>query len=97
MLLEQRLVARFIKKIKGRRGVKRVREDISIETLKDRRKNHRTQLLTKILSDEHKSLCSAYELTTNRDKNTMTTRAAIRYEVSRLQHMPRQKSIITVP
>ena len=60
------------------------REQLSMQTLKDRRKNHRTQLLMIFLSDEdkHKSLSSAYddELTIYRDRVTMTTSAAIRGE-----------------
>ena len=79
----QNRAIRFIKNIKGRRRVTEAREHLSMQTLKDRRKNHRTQLLMRILSDEdkHKPLSSAYnELTTNRDKVTMTTRAAIRGE-----------------
>ena len=41
-----------------------------------------TQLLMRILLEEnkHKSLSSAYDELTNRDKVTMTTRAAIRGE-----------------
>ena len=57
------------------------REQLFMQRLKDRRKNHRTQLL--ILSDEdkHKSLSSTFdELTTSRDRVTMTTRADIRGE-----------------
>ena len=52
-----------------------------MQTQKDRRKNHRTQLLMRIPSDEDKpkSLSSAYvELTTNRDRVSITTTAAIR-------------------
>ena len=66
-----------------------------MQTEKDRRKNHRTQLLMRILSDENKpkSLSSAYdELTTNRDRVTITTTAAIRetptsvYATTKLGH-----------
>ena len=56
-----------------------------MQTLKDRRKTYRTQLLIKILTDEdkHKCLSSAYdELTTNRDRITITTRSAIRGELT---------------
>ena len=59
------------------------REQLSMQTLKDRRKNHRAQLLMRILSDKdkHKSLSSAYdELRANRDRVTIITRAAIREE-----------------
>ena len=86
---------RFVKNIKGRRGITEARTQLHLQTLKDRRKNHRVSLLMRILSDEdrHEALSSAYdEIVKDRTNTTMTTRAASRgeptsiYASTRLYH-----------
>ena len=77
--LVQNKAIRFIKSIKGRSGVTAGRCSLGLQTLEQRRKNHRLSLLMKILSAEesHKTLSSAYDEITNCRRNTtMTTRAA---------------------
>jgi len=81
--LVQNKAIRFVKNIKGRSGVTDGRNSLGLQTLEQRRKNHRLSLLMKILSDEekHNTLSSAYEEITNcRLATTMTTRAAERGE-----------------
>ena len=57
----QSQAVRFIKNIRGRRGVSEARIDLKLDLLKDRRKSHRLSLLMRILSDEsrHQTLASA--------------------------------------
>lgn len=79
----QRKAVRFIKKLKGRQSVTDASTELGLQSLEDRRKNHRLCLLHKILSDEdrHDTLTSAYEELVNaRQHSTMTTRAAARGE-----------------
>jgi hypothetical protein len=69
----QSQAVRFIKNIKGRRGVTEGRAQLELKPLKDRRKSHRLSLLMRILSDEtrHQTLASAYdELVNSRSQTT---------------------------
>jgi len=81
--LVQNKAIRFVKNIKGRRGITEGRDSLELQTLEQRRRNHRLSLLMKILSNEekNKALASAYEEITNcRQSATMITRAASRGE-----------------
>jgi hypothetical protein len=81
--LTQSKAIRFVKGIKGRRGITDARSQLELQPLKDRRKNHRLSLLMRILSDEenHEALTYAYdEVINNRANATMVTRAATRGE-----------------
>ena len=81
--LVQNQAVRFIKNIRGRRGITEARKELSIKTLEERRKNHRLTLLLRILSKENENLTlsSTYsDIVDNRQKVTMTTRAAARGE-----------------
>ena len=53
--LVQNKAVRFIKNIKGRRGVTEARTSLGIQALQERRKAHRTSLLIIILSDQNKN------------------------------------------
>lgn len=79
----QNRAVRFIKNLKGRESVTDARLKLGLPSLQDRRKTHRLSLLMRILSDEerHDVLASAYdEIIDNRNKMTITTRAATRGE-----------------
>jgi hypothetical protein len=79
----QSQAVRFIKNIKGRRGVTEARTQLQLKLLRDRRQSHRLSLLLRILSDEtrHQTLASAYEeLVNSRNQTAMVTRAAARGE-----------------
>ena len=57
----QNLAVRFISRLKGR--VSEARCELGLQTLQERRKNHRLTLLTRIFQaeDMHSALSSAYE------------------------------------
>ena len=78
--LIQSKAIRFIKNIKGRRGITDARSQLKLKPLKERRRNHRLSLLMRILSDEekHEALSSAYDEIVNDRNNTSMTRAAAR-------------------
>ena len=74
---------RLISGLKGRDSVSEARYELGLQTLQERRKNHRlTTLLTRILQaeDTHSALSSAYEELVDDHIVTMTTRSAARGE-----------------
>lgn len=86
--LVQNKAVRFIKNIKGRRGVTEARTSLGIQTLQERRKAHRISLLMRILSDQnkHDTLSADYDEIVNcRSQATMKTRAAERGEPTSIQ------------
>ena len=86
--LVQNKAVRFIKNIKGRRGVTEARTSLGIQTLQERRKAHRISLLMRILSDQnkHDTLSADYDEIINcRSQATMKTRAAERGEPTSIQ------------
>jgi len=79
----QRRAVRYISGLKGRESVTEARAKLALNTLEERRRNHRVTLLHKILKDEnrHSVLSSSYdEILNNRAETTITTRAATRGE-----------------
>ena len=75
---------RFIANLRGLDdSVSVTRERLKLESLEERRKNHRLCLLTRILQaeEQHNTLLKDYEEAMgNRQPETMTTRAATRRE-----------------
>ena len=71
----QNRAVRFISRLKGRDSVSKARCELGLQTLQERRKNHRLTLLTGILQaeDTHSLLMTIV---------TMTTRSAARGELT---------------
>ena len=80
----QNRAVRFISRLKGRDSVSEARCELGLQTLQERRKNHRLTLLTRILQaeDTHSALSSAYEELVDDHIVTMTTRSAARGELT---------------
>jgi len=79
----QRRAVRYISSLKGRESVTEARTNLGLNTLEERRKNHRVALLHKILQDKkgNSTLASTYdEILNDRTQSTVTTRAATRGE-----------------
>ena len=76
----QNRAVRFISRLKGRDSVSEARCELGLQTLQERRKNHRLTLLTRILQPEdmHSALSSAYEELVDDHIVTMTPRSAAR-------------------
>ena len=75
----QNRAVRFISRLKGRDSVSEARCELGLQTLQERRKNHR---LTRILQaeDMHNALSSAYEELVDDHIVIMTTKSAARGE-----------------
>ena len=77
----QHRAVRFISCLKGRESVTEASSELGLQTLQNRRRNHRLTLLMKILQEEerHSSLALAYDEVSNDKQNmTMKTRSATR-------------------
>ena len=82
--LVQNSAVRFISSLKGRTdSVSEARNLLQLQSLEERRKNHRLCFLTQILQseDQHRTLSTAYdEIAKDRQLVTVTTRSAARGE-----------------
>ena len=82
--LVQNSAIRFIRNLKGRTdSVSEARNQLQLQSLEERRKNHRLCFLTQILQseDQHHTLSTAYdEIAKDRQLVTVTTRSAARGE-----------------
>ena len=95
----QNRAVRFICKLKGRESTSTAREELGLQTLENRRRDHRLSLLMKILGDEdcHQDLASAYdEIVQNNSQMSMTTRSAARGELTSIYMLPPKYIIMTV-
>ena len=84
--LVQNDAIRFISSLRGRDAcITDTRSQLELRTLAERRRSHRLNMLTRILSDEerHRGLSSDYdEIVEDRTETTMTTRAAARGQLN---------------
>ena len=82
--LVQNSAVRFISNLKGRTDSE-ARNQLQLQSLEERRKNHRLCFLTQILQseDQHRTLSTAYdEIAKDRQLVTVTTRSAAREPIS---------------
>ena len=81
------MILGFISNVKGRAdSVSATREQLGLDSLEERRKNHHLCFLAKVLQneDEHNVLAAAYGEINQNEQHAMTTRATKRGEINRV-------------